>query len=82
MIALGPNIKYLPGSYWDFWDHFLCLTEMSLGEALEVIEDVRPRQAFLVHLSHELSHATASAQLPKHVRVAYDGLRVEVGGGA
>ena len=35
MIALGPNIKYLPGSYWDFWDHFLCLTELSLGEALE-----------------------------------------------
>jgi len=35
LIALGPNIKYLPGSYWDFWDHFLCLTELSLGEALE-----------------------------------------------
>lgn len=35
LIALGPNIKYVPGSYWDFWDHFLCLTEMSLGEGLE-----------------------------------------------
>lgn len=35
LIALGPNIKYVQGAYWDFWDHFLCLTEMSLGEALE-----------------------------------------------
>ena len=35
LIAMGPNIKYVPGSYWDFWDHFLCLTEMSLGEGLE-----------------------------------------------
>jgi SAM-dependent methyltransferase len=35
LIALGPNIKYVPGAYWDFWDHFLCLTEQSLGEALE-----------------------------------------------
>jgi phosphoribosyl 1,2-cyclic phosphate phosphodiesterase len=54
---------------------------LSLGEALEIIEDVRPRQAFLVHLSHELSHAAASEQLPEHVRVAYDGLRVDVGSG-
>ncbi len=34
LIALGPNIKYLPGSYWDFWDHHLALTELSLEEAL------------------------------------------------
>ena len=34
LIALGPNIKYVPGAYWDFWDHFLCLTDMSVGEAM------------------------------------------------
>src|SRR6187402_3538775 len=35
LIALGPNIKYLPGAYWDFWDHYLPLTELSLRESLE-----------------------------------------------
>ena len=35
LIALGPNIKYLPGSYWDFWDHHVPLTELSLREAME-----------------------------------------------
>lgn len=35
LVALGPNIKYLPGAYWDFWDHYLPLTELSLREALE-----------------------------------------------
>ena len=35
LIALGPNIRYLPGRYWDFWDHHLPLTEKSLVEALE-----------------------------------------------
>ena len=35
LIALGPNIKHLPGAYWDFWDHHLPLTELSLREALE-----------------------------------------------
>lgn len=34
LIAMGPNIKYVQGAYWDFWDHFLCLTEASLAEAL------------------------------------------------
>ena len=35
LMVLGPNIKFVQGAYWDFWDHFLCLTELSLGEALE-----------------------------------------------
>src|SRR4029077_12685932 len=34
MIAMGPNIKYLTGKYWDFWDHHLPLTEKSLSEGL------------------------------------------------
>ena len=35
LVAMGPNIKYLPGTYWDFWDHYVILTELSLREALE-----------------------------------------------
>jgi len=34
LIALGPNIKYLPGKYWEFWDHHVALTENSMKEAL------------------------------------------------
>ncbi|MGB8170156.1 MAG: class I SAM-dependent methyltransferase [Chthoniobacteraceae bacterium] len=34
LIAMGPNIRYLAGSYWDFWDHHLALTDLSLEEAL------------------------------------------------
>jgi len=36
LICLGPNIKYLPGAYWDFWDHYLPLTELALREGLEL----------------------------------------------
>jgi SAM-dependent methyltransferase len=35
LIAMGPNIKYLPGTYWEFWDHHLPLTENAMAEALE-----------------------------------------------
>jgi SAM-dependent methyltransferase len=34
IIALGPNIRYVGGAYWDFYDHYLALTELSLGEAM------------------------------------------------
>jgi SAM-dependent methyltransferase len=34
IIALGPNIRFLPGEYWDFYDHYLALTELSLGEVM------------------------------------------------
>jgi SAM-dependent methyltransferase len=35
LIALGPNIRYLGGHYWDFFDHHLALTDKSLVEVLE-----------------------------------------------
>jgi SAM-dependent methyltransferase len=33
-LILGPNLRYLPGQYWDFYDHHLGLTHLSLSEAL------------------------------------------------
>ncbi|MGA9164511.1 MAG: methyltransferase domain-containing protein [Thiobacillus sp.] len=35
-LILGPNLRYLPGEYWDFYDHHLGLTHLSLSEALEL----------------------------------------------
>lgn len=35
-IILGPNLRYLPGEYWDFYDHHLGLTHLSLCEALQL----------------------------------------------
>jgi len=34
LIALGPNVRYLAGAYWDFFDHHLALTEKSMCEVL------------------------------------------------
>ncbi len=31
LLILQPNIKYLPGEYWDFFDHYTPLTEKSMG---------------------------------------------------
>jgi phosphoribosyl 1,2-cyclic phosphate phosphodiesterase len=51
-------------------------THLSLPEALELIARLRPREAYLVHLSHELGHEEATAMLPPNVKIACDGLTV------
>ena len=33
-IALGPNVRLLPGEYWDFWDHHVQISDRSLAELL------------------------------------------------
>ena len=35
-LVLGPNLRYIPGQYWDFYDHHLGLTHLSLIEALQM----------------------------------------------
>jgi phosphoribosyl 1,2-cyclic phosphate phosphodiesterase len=51
---------------------------LSLDQALDVIDEVRPGEAYLVHISHELPHAATSRRLPENVYMAYDGLTVNV----
>jgi SAM-dependent methyltransferase len=34
LIAMGPNAKCISGAYWDFFDHYVALTELSMKEIL------------------------------------------------
>jgi SAM-dependent methyltransferase len=36
MIVLMPNVRYVPGRFWDYLDHHVPLTHVSLVEALEL----------------------------------------------
>lgn len=54
-------------------------SHMNLTEALEVIDNVRPRVAYLTHLSHGFGlHRDEEPRLPEGVRIACDGLTVEI----
>ncbi|MFL5806255.1 MAG: MBL fold metallo-hydrolase [Roseiflexaceae bacterium] len=53
-------------------------THFSLDQALEMIGELRPRRALLVHMTHDMEHDTINATLPEHVRLAYDGQIVEI----
>lgn len=55
------------------------ISHLNLSEALALVEELRPREAYFTHISHLLgSHAEVSAMLPPGVFLAYDGLRVQV----
>lgn len=47
IVVLMPNIRYLPGRYWDYFDHHLPLTHLSLSEGLDLagfeVQRVVPR---------------------------------------
>lgn len=51
-------------------------THFSLGQALETIDRIRPREAYLVHLTHHFLHARDGAKLPANVFFATDGLAI------
>jgi phosphoribosyl 1,2-cyclic phosphate phosphodiesterase len=49
-------------------------THLHLEEALGIIEDLKPKRAYLTHLNHDILHARDSNLLPDNVELAYDGL--------
>lgn len=53
-------------------------THMTIDEALSVIDHLKPRRAYLTHLSHEVEHESTNKLLPPHVRLAHDGLEITV----
>lgn len=51
------------------------ISHFSLDEALAIIEKIKPKRAFLTHISHLMGkHAETSLELPEGVEIAYDGL--------
>ena len=53
-------------------------THLSIGEAMEVAAAVGAERTYLTHLTHQTAHADLEAELPPHVRPAYDGLTIEI----
>ncbi|MGI9545235.1 MAG: MBL fold metallo-hydrolase [Cyclobacteriaceae bacterium] len=55
------------------------ISHFNLQEAISLVEELKPSQAYLTHISHRLgSHRDVSVTLPDNIALAYDGLKVEV----
>lgn len=51
-------------------------THLSIGEAVQVAQDIGADHTYLTHLTHHSFHADLAAELPLGVSPAYDGLTV------
>ncbi len=56
-------------------------THSTVAASLKTVEELKPRRTFFTHICHDLAHAETDAALPRHVRLAYDGLEIDVEGG-
>lgn len=55
------------------------ISHFTLSEALDLINELKPKQAYLVHISHKLGlDREIAPKLPSNVSLAYDGLQVTI----
>jgi len=58
--------------------HETHISHLTLNEALEIVNYLKPEKTYLTHISHQLGlHQEVSKTLPKNVSIAYDGLTIE-----
>lgn len=88
-VAYCTDVSHIPDRSWPLLEGLDVLvldalrpgkphpSHFSVEQALEVIARLRPRQAYLTHMSHAVDHDAVSATLPPNVALAHDGLSFE-----
>jgi phosphoribosyl 1,2-cyclic phosphate phosphodiesterase len=51
-------------------------THSTVQRSVETVARLTPQRAFFTHICHDLQHARTEAELPPHIRLAYDGLEI------
>jgi phosphoribosyl 1,2-cyclic phosphate phosphodiesterase len=52
-------------------------THSTVQQSLKIAEQVGAKRVFFTHICHDLPHQATNAQLPAHVRLAHDGMKLE-----
>lgn len=88
-VAYCTDVSHIPDTSWPLLDGLDVLVldalrpgnphpaHFGLEQALDVIQRVRPRQAYLTHMGHEMDYDSLPDRLPSGVAMAYDGLRFD-----
>lgn len=86
-LAYCTDVNAVPESSWpllegveililDALRHDRHPTHFSLDEALETVARIAPRRAYFTHISCRMDPEKARRQMPPHVELAWDGLRL------
>ena len=53
-------------------------THMNYDEAMGVVARIKPERTYFGHIAHEVEHRSFEARLPENIRLAYDGLIIDM----
>jgi phosphoribosyl 1,2-cyclic phosphate phosphodiesterase len=73
-----PRLKDLDMLIVDALQYRFHSSHLSLSQALEWIERLKPARAILTHMHVPLDYDTVQKETPDHVEPAYDGLSFEI----
>ncbi len=52
-------------------------THSTIENSIRIADELRARRVFFTHICHDLPHEATDAALPPHVRLSYDGMKLE-----
>jgi len=55
------------------------LSHLCLQESIDLIKEVNPKRAYLIHISHLMGlHDEVNSEIPSNISLAYDGLKITI----
>lgn len=55
------------------------ISHFTLKEAIDLVNELEVETAYFTHISHQMgTHSDVSKELPAHISIAYDGLKIDV----
>ena len=86
-IAYLPDVKTIPPKSWHLLEDISVLiidslhkrehpTHMNLSESISTATQLRAKQVYLTHLSHELDVDQTLGELAEHFQFAHDGMKL------
>lgn len=72
-----PQLEGLDILFLDALRHKPHPTHSTVDNSLRLVNRIQPKRAFFTHICHDLPHEATNATLPPHVRLSYDGMKLE-----
>jgi phosphoribosyl 1,2-cyclic phosphate phosphodiesterase len=72
-----PRLEGLDILFLDGLRHKPHPTHSTVENSMRIADQVRAKRAYFTHICHDLPHEATNATLPAHVRLSYDGMKLE-----
>jgi len=72
-----PRLKGLDVLFLDGLRHKPHPTHSTVENSIRIADTLQAKRVFFTHICHDLPHEATNASLPSHVRLSYDGMKLE-----